>query len=223
MTSKILFLIITSLIACGQSSVNNNNSKRISKITITDTAKTKPISRDAVDNIDTTTYPFRTQLKNNYSLFYCYDSTMQYLVLKRKNIAIDTISGNNGEPGSRPKSLGFVFADFNDYFAFMQSFGLGNPYYVRLLKKETGSTIFKTACWGASADTLSNFLLYISEDKKLILFDIIHNKRTDYILSKSKNTDGMGKSIKLENVNTNSFTVSYFINDKKRFQKYQRK
>ena len=46
------------------------------------------------------------------------------------------------------KNLGYVGADFTNYFVLVHSFGLGNPRQIELIKKSTGKNILKeNAVW----------------------------------------------------------------------------
>lgn len=107
-------------------------------------------------------YGYDTTLKGGYSLSFKVDDSLQYLYLrKRGKIVTELSSTSRGLPY---KNLGYIGADFKDYFVLVHSFGGGNPHYIDLIKKRTGKNIFKNAPAWIGADERKEFLLYSDND-----------------------------------------------------------
>ncbi|MFC6269606.1 hypothetical protein [Frigoriflavimonas asaccharolytica] len=108
------------------------------------------------------------------------------LNLRRGNEIIDTL--NILGYAAPHKNLGYVFGDFDKYFAFVQSFGSGNPHEMQLLRKRDAKEILKGFI--VDKDEKNNLLLYCKGDDSLMLYDITKNKN-NYIenLRNSKEID----------------------------------
>src|SRR6187402_1164418 len=68
-------------------------------------------------------YNYKTTLKGGYSIVFKVDDTLEYLYLK-KQATIKEIAACSR--GLRYKNLGYVGADFTDYFVLVHSFGTAN-------------------------------------------------------------------------------------------------
>jgi hypothetical protein len=84
-------------------------------------------------------YGYDTTLKGGYSIFFKVDDSLQYLFLKKGDRTISELTATSR--GLPYKNLGYIGADFKDYFVLVHSFGSGNPHYIELIKKGTGRNI----------------------------------------------------------------------------------
>lgn len=139
-------------------------------------------------------YYYDTKLSNGYNLEFLYfqkhkDSVIEMcLTLKKKNQIIDTL--NIMGYGASHKNLGYIGADFDNFFVFINSSGSGNPHEYRLIKKADSKTV-KT---GFIIDSYKNpdFLLYAKGYDSIMLYDIRKEKEILIeTLSKSKEIEGM--------------------------------
>lgn len=118
-----------------------------------------------------------TDLKGGYKIRYEIgldthtSDTLQYLLLTKEGIIIDTISDTSF--GINHKSLGYIVEDFSDAFILGHSFGSGNPHYFELYKKESGAVLFDGVL--VEIDEETETILYISEyssdSEELMLYD----------------------------------------------------
>jgi hypothetical protein len=134
-------------------------------------------------------YDFDTILKNGYHLHFEYfkreansDIETQLTLMKGKK-TIDTL--NNMGYGIVMKNLGYIGADFNDYFAFVQSYGSGNPHEMQLLRKKDATEILNGFI--VDADEKNELLLYCKGYDSLMLYDI--NRKRDKLLVNLNNCD----------------------------------
>ncbi|OOV16115.1 hypothetical protein BXU10_21235 [Flavobacterium sp. LM4] len=142
------------------------------------------------------------------------------LTLKRKEKIIDTL--NIMGYGAPHKNLGYIGADFDKYFAFVNSFGSGNPHEYRLIKKLDGKTV-KT---GFIIDSYNDpdFLLYAKGYDSIMLYDV--EKEKDFLierLSDSKEIDCMVSDLcdvlKIKKVTNNYVQIDINNYDKKKITK----
>ena len=70
-------------------------------------------------------YDYDTSLKGGYSILFKVDDSLQYLYLKKGNNTITELSSTSR--GMLYKNLGYVGADFQDYFVLVHSFGVRQP------------------------------------------------------------------------------------------------
>ena len=123
-------------------------------------------------------YNYDTILKNGYNLHFEYfiEKGKEYpemiLTLNYKSKIIDTLNTLNY--GLPQKSLGYIGADFNDYFAFVQSYGSGNPHEMQLLRKKDAKKI--VSGFIVDADEKNGILLYNINGDSLMFYDINHKK-----------------------------------------------
>jgi hypothetical protein len=125
-------------------------------------------------------YDYDTTLKGGYSIFFKVDDSLQYLYLKKGNKTITELAATSR--GMLYKNLGYVGADFTNYFVLVHSFGGGNPHYIELIKKTTGENLFKNAPAWIGADETKEYLLYSDNDvpdknDEMTLFNIRTGKR----------------------------------------------
>jgi hypothetical protein len=124
---------------------------------------------------DVEPYDYDTTLKGGYTILFKVDDSLQYLYLKKANTIITELSSTSR--GLLYKNLGYVGADFTDYFVLVHSFGSGNPHYIELIKKSTGRNILEDGAAWIDADEEKEFLLYSDSDvpsktNKMSLFNM---------------------------------------------------
>lgn len=93
-------------------------------------------------------YEYTTKLSGGYRIEFTTDDELKYLHLWRSNKRIAELSSVSC--GLLHKNLGYVAADYPDHFAFVNSFGSGNPHMVALIRKLDGIDLLKKetdACW----------------------------------------------------------------------------
>ena len=108
---------------------------------------------------------------------------MQYLYLKKGNKTIIELASTSR--GMLYKNLGYVGADFKDYFVFVHSFGSGNPHYIELIKKASGKNILKDGAAWIDVDEKKGFLLYSDNDvpdpkDKMTLYNINTGQKQNF-------------------------------------------
>ena len=111
---------------------------------------------------DVQPYDYDTTLKGGYTISFKVDDSLQYLYLKKDNKTITELAATSR--GMLYKNLGYVGADFTNYFVLVHSFGGGNPHYIELIKKTTGQNLFKNAPAWIGADEKKEYLLYSDND-----------------------------------------------------------
>lgn len=114
----------------------------------------------SIDDVDP--YYFDTTLKGGYTISFKVDDSLQYLYLKKGKKTITELASTSR--GMLYKNLGYVGADFTNYFVLVHSFGSGNPHYIELIKKSTGQNVFKNAPAWIDADEKKEYLLYSVND-----------------------------------------------------------
>ena len=134
-------------------------------------------SAQTISASDVESYNYDTTLKGGYTISFKVDDTLQYLYLKKGDRTIRELASTS--KGMLYKNLGYVGADFKDFFVLVHSFGSGNPHYIELIKKATGKNIIKEGSAWIDANETKEFLLYSDNDvpnpgNKMTL----HNLRT---------------------------------------------
>jgi len=124
---------------------------------------------------DLVPYDYGTTLKGGYKILFKVDDSLEYLYLKKGNKTIIELSSMS--KGLPYKNLGYIGADFTHYFILVHSFGGGNPHYIELIKKSTGTNILKSGAAWIGADEKKEFLLYCDNDvpgekDKIMLFNV---------------------------------------------------
>jgi|GEM_PF-774596 len=200
-TKALLFSIFYLLFFSCQEKTKSNEKKATNIITKKNNSQ--PDKKKAAPERDTTTieylnkynpYDYETKLSNGYSLEFKYfqedkNSPIEMcLNLKKGDKTIDTL--NIMGYGAPHKNLGYIGADYNKYFAFVNSFGSGNPHDFKLIEKQNGKTIKS----GFIVDSFKNpeLLLYAKGYDSLMLYDI-EKKKDNFIenLNQSKVIDCM--------------------------------
>ncbi len=103
-------------------------------------------------------YDYDTTLAGGYKITFKVDDSLQYLYLKKGKRTIKELASTSR--GLPYKNLGYIGADFKDYFVLVHSFGSGNPHYIELLKKITGKNILKNGAAWIDVDKKKGYLLY---------------------------------------------------------------
>ena len=107
-------------------------------------------------------YEYQKKLTSGYRLAYYDDGELQHLVLKRSSTKIRELSTISS--GLPQKNLGYIGADFRDYFVLVHSYGSGNPHEIELIQKSTGrNTISEGSAW-IDVDQKKDMLLYSPAD-----------------------------------------------------------
>ena len=120
-------------------------------------------------------YDYQTDLIGGYKIVFKVDKDTEYLYLARKGKTIAELSSMS--KGLPYKNLGYVGADFKEYFVLVHSFGSGNPHQIELIKKSTGKNLLsRDACWIDVVEK-KEVLLYSDEGEpsakdKMILYNI---------------------------------------------------
>lgn len=128
-------------------------------------------------------YDYRTSLKGEYKILFKVDDELEYLYLgKGKKVISELSSISRGLPY---KNLGYVCADFKNYFVLAHSFGAGNPHHIELIKKLNGLNVLKVDAAWIGADEDKEYLLYCKNDvpsrvDKMTLFDVQTGKKQEF-------------------------------------------
>jgi len=192
--SSLLFLLL--LFSC-----NNNNTTPVSSRdsaqpatvkTITDTTHSNTVDSNylaMVEAIKENPYAaeYDTALKGGFSISFQYNKEDQYLLYQKGQKIIDTIG--NCSLGHPYKNLGYVGADFDNSFVFVQSFGSANPHYIQLYDKETATNLITNGSAWIDVDTIKHVLLYSKADvpvptDSMSLFDTQKNTNRQYAFPK---------------------------------------
>jgi len=122
-------------------------------------------------------YNYETFLKNGYRLEYRvfvetdFPDTLQTIFLMKGSREIRDLNGGSSY-GLPHKNIGYIGADFDSSFVFVQSSGSGNISYSQLIDKRTGRELRKGA-WG-DADENEQVLLYLENgpNGRLVIYDV---------------------------------------------------
>ena len=107
-------------------------------------------------------YDYDSTLRGGYTISFKVNDSLQYLYLKKGKRTICELAATSR--GMLYKSLGYVGADFKDYFILVHSYGSGNPHEIELIKKTTGLNILKEGAAWIDVDKKREFLLYSDND-----------------------------------------------------------
>ena len=160
---------------------------------------------------------YDTVIKGGFSISYYHDTEDQYLIYKKGQKVIDTIGG--GSLGLLYKNLGYIGADFDKTFVFVNSFGGGNPHYIQLLDKETAKNLIPDGSAWIDVDTSKQVFLYSkadvpSETDSMTLFDTEKMTQKKYAFPKEifDEPEKLNR-IRLINVTHKTFTIEYDFKD----------
>ena len=129
----------------------------------------------AVSTADLEPYDYDTTLKGGYTISFKADDSLQYLYLTKANKTITEVASTSRVLPY--KNLGYVGADFTNYFVLVHSFGAGNPHYIELIKKTTGQNVLKSGAAWIDVDEKQEILLYCDNDvpdnkERMTLFNV---------------------------------------------------
>jgi hypothetical protein len=191
-------------------------------------AQSSPV---AVDSIPARIYitdpalmvnPYAIELKGGYRLEYRVyteaglQDTLQTMLLMRDRVEIMDLHGGSSY-GFPYKNIGYLGADFDSSFAFVQSFGSGNPHELHLIRKATGQVLL-SGTWVA-ADEDEQVIVYIEnefeETEQLIIFDIRSNTRIQVAGIESlrcgqRYTGGLRDCVMIAKVTANEVILSFY-------------
>ncbi|MEI6583888.1 MAG: hypothetical protein WCO43_09900 [Chitinophagia bacterium] len=162
---------------------------------------------------------FDTLIKGGFSISFYHDKELQYLLYKKGNKVIDTIGSCS--LGLPYKNLGYIGADFDSTFVFVNSFGKGNPHYIWLYDKVKMKNLIPEGGAMIDADIHEQVLLYSKIDvpvesngDKMTLFDTRNMTQKDYAFpGEIFNEPEKLNRIRLTNVTDETFTIEYNIKD----------
>ena len=122
-----------------------------------------------------TPYDYDTTLIGGYKISFQTDDSLQYLYLVKDHKKITQLASTSR--GMLYKNLGYVGADFKDYFVLVHSFGSGNPNCIKLIRKSTGHNILKQSAAWIDVVKKQGILLYSDKEvpsprDKMILYDV---------------------------------------------------
>jgi hypothetical protein len=128
-------------------------------------------------------YDYDTTLIGGYKISFKADDSLQYLYLKKGDTTISELASTS--TGMPYKNLGYVGADFKDYFVLVHSFGSGNPNYIELIKKATGQNNLRSGAAWIDVSERQGLLLYCNKDvpspkDKMILYNVNSNRSEPY-------------------------------------------
>jgi hypothetical protein len=168
------------------------------------------------DEIPSTSYPFDTTLAQGYHLNFRItidttenDSIQRLFLMKNDDEIIELSSTSYGIPH---KSLGFLWADFENSFVFVQTFGGGNPRTVQLIEKKTGKNLIEEFSVLIDVDETSQMMLYSENDTpnpsdRMTLYDVKKNVKKQYEFP----SDVFGCNEVCNNIDLLSVTNASFI------------
>jgi len=181
-----------------------------------------PSTKSKADEIEPYDYP--TKLIGGYNILFKADDSTEYLYLTKGNKRIAELASD--VRGGLYKSLGYVGADFKEYFVFVHSYGSGNPHEIELIKKTTGKNILKTDAWWIDVLKKKEALLYSDQDvpttkDKMILYSVSSGKKR--LLSFPKdvfNEPMILYRIKIKTLTDKYLIIKYDTNGHSKMKKY---
>lgn len=223
---KLLASILILTLSCNtdktRNSVTSDITETITTKNLLDTNKQATIDSNylnMVEQIEENPYSdnYDTIIKGGFLISYYHDTEDQYLIYKKGQKVIDTIGG--GSLGLLYKNLGYIGADFDNTFVFVQSFGSGNSHYIQLYDKETAKNLIEDGSAWIDVDTTKQFLLYSKDDvpsklDSMTLFDTKKKTSKQYAFPKEIFDEPEKLSrIRLINLTDKTFTIKYEFKD----------
>ncbi len=178
----------------------------------------------STDNIEP--YDYDTTLKGGYSISFKVDDSLQYLFLRKGDRTICELASTS--KGLLYKNLGYVGADFTDYFVLVHSFGSGNPHYIELIKKTNGKNVLKKGSAWIDVDKKNEYLLYsdndVPEEKdKMTLYNIrTGHKQFFNFPSDIFNAPEILNRIQIFKLTGKEFVIKYYTEKGSKTKKYSR-
>lgn len=171
-------------------------------------------------------YDYDTTLKGGYSISFKVNDSLQYLFLKKGNRTIAELASTSR--GLLYKNLGYVGADFNDYFLLVHSFGSGNPHYIELIKKANGKNVLKNGAALIDVDKKGEHLLYCDTDvpnqkDKIILFNIKTGQKQFFNFpSDIFNEPQILNRIQVDTLTDKELVIRYYVENGSKTKMYSR-
>lgn len=230
----IYILTIFTILGCQSSSTQNDSLKAETTEQNAFDKKESVATRTYIYDSHYLTYDYQTDLKNGYRIEYRvyvepdYPDTLQTIFLMKGQNEIKDLNGGSSY-GLPLKNIGYIGADFDSSFVFVQSFGTGNPHYIQLIEKETGQEMRK-GTW-VDADENEQVLLYIEneheQNEKLLIYDV---KNENEIIStgfeKSKCVEhvigGLRNCVEIDTVTPNKIVLKIDSDEENIIKKYNR-
>ncbi|QHT70368.1 hypothetical protein GXP67_28785 [Rhodocytophaga rosea] len=131
--------------------------------------------------------------------------------------------------GLSKKNIGYVGADFDSSFVFVQSFGSGNPHIIQLIDKRTGKELRK-GTW-VDANDKEQILLYLEDEHEELEVLKIYDVKNDneIIVSDFKNSKcvqnvigGLRNCVEIDTVTMNEIALKVDIDNEKIIKRYPR-
>lgn len=164
---------------------------------------------------------YNRTLKSGYRIETSTNDSLMYLHLKKGNTVIAELSSHT--KGLPLKGLGYVAADFTNYFALVHSFGSGNPHYMELINKADGKNILNHNAEWIDGSEEHQAVLYKDIDagnNKFILYDFTNNKKKTFNLP--ADMTGPINEIEIENISTRQLIIKYYTADGTKTAAYSR-
>lgn len=171
-------------------------------------------------------YNYPTKLKGGYSILYKVDKDLQYLYLRKGRKIISELSSCSR--GLLQKNLGYVGADFTDYFVLVHSFGSGNPHEIELIKKQTGKNLLKNGSAWIDADETKEYLLYSEnavprKKDKMILLNVKTGKKQYFRFPLDIfDTNGVLNRVNVREITDRQLIIEYDNGNETKVKKYKR-
>ena len=162
------------------------------------------------DSLSIEPYDYDTILKSGYKIVFKVDDSTAYLYLKQHHKIITELSScSRGLPY---KNLGYVAADFLQYFVLAHSFGSGNPHNIELIEKRTGKNILPGGAAWIDVIEARQMLLYSEQDvpeekDKMVLYNIQTKKKEFYAFPKAV----FGEPMVLNRISISKLTATTLI------------
>lgn len=207
MKCAVALLLFVSLFSC------KKPVKQPLKIPQQDSASAMTNFRHSLTQEKIDPYDYDTLLTGGYHLSYrvykdiSEGALLQSLVLVKGNRDIKQLNETNYP--TLHKNLGYIGANFGDAFAFVQSYGSGNPHEFQLIEKKSGKEITNGAFIDARDE--EGILLYIhdlfKDTEQVRLLDLKQNRErviVDFRQSKCVNTNpgGIRYCLEIDTVTT---------------------
>lgn len=229
-------LTIFTILGCQSSSTQSDSlTTEISEQEQRSSTKKEPIAkRTYISDSTYLNYEYQTELKGDFRLEYRifvesnYQDTLQTILLMKGSEEIRDLNGGSSY-GLPHKNIGYIGADFDSSFVFVQSFGSGNPHEIKLIDKKSGKELI-TGTW-VDADEMEQVLLYIEnkhdENEELIIYDL---KNRNEIISKgfekSKCVEhvigGLRNCVVIDTVTSDEIVLKIDTDEERIIKKYNR-
>ena len=173
---------------------------------------TAPILHAQDVSNDNAEYYQDSLLKGGYIISYRTDDSTEYLLLRKNGKAITELSLIS--KGLLAKNLGYVWADFQNCFVFVNAYGPCNPIEARLINKKDGKNIFKTTVALLDVDKIKGLILYTDDaasldNIKLILYNIHSGKREIFNCPKDLDASEVYCSVQITKLTDKQLTIKY--------------